>query len=434
MSMRFLLALSAIAFFASWSLLAQDRRELTSNPRFITNAPPSQLVKLTPESLRKSIVILSSRNNAYVGYNDPEIQVALPKSDNSIYATMEFSEPEVVDKKGRKVKYALERGILDFETYSDEIRLRNLSSQTGTVDFEHAVGTVRIIYPLSLRTIEVKRGKKSTNPAVRFDGPFVIYDQAMIAVPSPASFSKIVPVRAFDQKGRQLQKHDSESFESDGEHDYRTVAFWGEVASVKLDLVDAWSTLDVSYDAFPSPKLPAGREGTARPAPVALAGNRVKISILEEFASEGSAEAVGGVAERLERAGYREANAESFVMSAIRDDVETVKLFLEAGLDVDAKDPTDNVTALHRAASFGNWPVARMLLSKGADPDAKDGNGSSALLQAASHCEAVDVVRSMLKAGADVNAKARGGATPLMMAQVSKCSEIEAMLKKKGAK
>ncbi len=55
-------------------------------------------------------------------------------------------------------------------------------------------------------------------------------------------------------------------------------------------------------------------------------------------------------------------------------DQDMVRLLLEFGADLTARDP-GGATPLHHAAYFGHPQVAQELLASGADPEAKDGAG-----------------------------------------------------------
>jgi ribosomal protein S18 acetylase RimI-like enzyme len=73
---------------------------------------------------------------------------------------------------------------------------------------------------------------------------------------------------------------------------------------------------------------------------------------------------------------------------------ELVKLLLDAGADIEAKDKY-GYTALIRAASNGYTEVVKLLLDAGADIEAKKENGDTALIRAASngHTEVVKLLK-----------------------------------------
>jgi ankyrin repeat protein len=60
------------------------------------------------------------------------------------------------------------------------------------------------------------------------------------------------------------------------------------------------------------------------------------------------------------------------------DMIETIKLLLAAGLDINAAESTGR-TALHGAALQGFDPVVQFLVEKGASLDVKDRNGRTPL-------------------------------------------------------
>ena len=53
---------------------------------------------------------------------------------------------------------------------------------------------------------------------------------------------------------------DAEAGQDSGKH--TTHVFKGKVAQARLDVVDEWAEVDLSYDLPPSPKLPAADAGT----------------------------------------------------------------------------------------------------------------------------------------------------------------------------
>lgn len=127
---------------------------------------------------------------------------------------------------------------------------------------------------------------------------------------------------------------------------------------------------------------------------------------------------------------------------AISDgNLDAVKLFLKTGMKPDAHPEDGQHPMLFAAMLCGNDPeekhrsaILEALVAAGGSVKAKDMNNSTPLLWAVQTGCAPSAIRALLKAGADPNAKAKGGATPLMFAEIFHRTEIEAMLKKAGAK
>ncbi|MGB3267126.1 MAG: ankyrin repeat domain-containing protein [Microcoleus sp.] len=90
-----------------------------------------------------------------------------------------------------------------------------------------------------------------------------------------------------------------------------------------------------------------------------------------------------------------------------RGDIETVKLLIDRGADVNAPDPYDNTTILMRIV--------------------QPNTGISGLLKP-------ELVKLFLSKGADVNARNKNGKTALTIAEKSSTPEIVKLLKQHGAK
>ncbi len=75
------------------------------------------------------------------------------------------------------------------------------------------------------------------------------------------------------------------------------------------------------------------------------------------------------------------ASGTNAVMWAAQWDDEMLKLLLEKGADIKARDKT-GATALILAAGEGNDHAVKLLLKKGADADARDNEGLTALMRA----------------------------------------------------
>jgi hypothetical protein len=120
---------------------------------------------------------------------------------------------------------------------------------------------------------------------------------------------------------------------------------------------------------------------------------------------------------------------EEFVERAHMGNKTVVKLFLDAGMAVDARDKRGQ-TALITAA--GPWPgyadVICLLIGAGADVNAKDFDGKTALFNSAGMVNS-RIMELLLKKGADVNAQTANGWTPLMIAaQAGQANTVKVLL------
>jgi ankyrin repeat protein len=101
--------------------------------------------------------------------------------------------------------------------------------------------------------------------------------------------------------------------------------------------------------------------------------------------------------------------------------VKTVKLLLDSGADIEARDKYRG-PPLVNAAGYAQTDVVRYLLDRGANLNARDKGGSTALISASCECavatmnDAYEVVEVLLDKGSDVNAHSNDGTTALMNA------------------
>jgi ankyrin repeat protein len=115
---------------------------------------------------------------------------------------------------------------------------------------------------------------------------------------------------------------------------------------------------------------------------------------------------------------------------------EIVELLIAKGADVNAKDYRVRRTPLHSAAAHGHKEVAKLLIINGADVNAKGLNplietqSGTPLHQAARNGQK-EVIELLITSGADVNAKTKNGFTPL---DVSSESGTAGYLREQGAK
>jgi len=120
-----------------------------------------------------------------------------------------------------------------------------------------------------------------------------------------------------------------------------------------------------------------------------------------------------------------------FLDAVKRGDLVVVKLFLQAGMSVNAA-PSKGVTALLGAASYGHLSVVRYLVGQGADVNAKDDIGWTALHFAAREGQ-LEVVRYLVEHGAAVNATTNHGDTALHFAAGRGQLEVVRYLVEHGA-
>lgn len=90
---------------------------------------------------------------------------------------------------------------------------------------------------------------------------------------------------------------------------------------------------------------------------------------------------------------------EKFAFYGFCGGIDILQLFLNAGMNVNAKEKNSGRTALHNAASEGNVEEVRFLLNNGADINAKNKANHTPLYLAACQPE---TVRILLERGADV--------------------------------
>ena len=125
-------------------------------------------------------------------------------------------------------------------------------------------------------------------------------------------------------------------------------------------------------------------------------------------------------------------NRDLLLWAAENGDGAVVKLLLEKGADLEAKDDYGR-TLLWWAAEYGYEVVVKLLLEKGADLETKDNHDQTPLWWAAQHGHEA-VVKLLLKSGADLEAKDKKyGRTPLWRAAEYGREAVVKLLLEKGA-
>jgi hypothetical protein len=126
-----------------------------------------------------------------------------------------------------------------------------------------------------------------------------------------------------------------------------------------------------------------------------------------------------------------EHSAGDLVEAAHRGDGHAVHRLVEAGVDLDARDPM-GYTALHWAGIRGHWRIFAELIAAGAPVDAIGGDGGTPLHWTCHH-DRPEMVGLLLDAGADVHVRNRWGRTPLHVAARRNCMAVAETLLDVGA-
>ena len=415
------------------------RAELLGDIRVVEAAVEPEFVDLTAEQLKEQLEVVSSRCYAVFGFNNPEVQIHLPRFDNSIYASVEFSSPRLLDADGNEVRYELERGIYDHDTHADEIRFAPADGGP-TVAFARAEGSITLRYPIRMRTVAIAQG--SSAPAgltVTIDGPFVSWSDPEEILPEAASFTPVEQFRAVDASGRRLEQNSWKGFSMSGGVSFDTYAFWGEVAEVRIDVVEEWAELDISYSLPSTDPLPAARAGTApesspeiAPTPGGTVDNRVAGPDRHQGEETAANISKDQALAELQELGFRRFDANSFILAATRGKADALSLFIAAGMPVDSQ--SGGRTALMSAAMMGHVEAGKALIDAGADVNQPDSTGSPPLSRLVMQCGATELVRAFIDAGADLDVKLPGGTTLRQMAELGGCTENAKALKTAGAK
>ncbi|HFE39552.1 MAG TPA: ankyrin repeat domain-containing protein [Gammaproteobacteria bacterium] len=114
-------------------------------------------------------------------------------------------------------------------------------------------------------------------------------------------------------------------------------------------------------------------------------------------------------------------------------DLESVKLLVEKGATVDARD-SNGWTPMMRAAQKGHVEVVEYLIDKGADVNATTENGWTALMWAALR-EKVGVVKYLIGVkGIDLNHQSEDGRSAIMISITENNNDVYILLQDAGAR
>ena len=106
---------------------------------------------------------------------------------------------------------------------------------------------------------------------------------------------------------------------------------------------------------------------------------------------------------------------------------------IEAGQDVEAKDPGAGATALHYAVMKGEMPLVALLVQRGADVNSRTKSGTTPLHTAVLY-RRTEIAEYLIQKGADINAKSPSGATPLGLAIAANYHTLAMMLRSHGGR
>src|ERR1035437_10273980 len=122
--------------------------------------------------------------------------------------------------------------------------------------------------------------------------------------------------------------------------------------------------------------------------------------------------------------------ADELIQAIRNNDLASLKARLAKGAQVNTRDQRGSTLLMH-AAAFGSPEAVKLLLESGADVNAKNDLEATALILGAGYPEKV---RMLVEKGADVNAHSKLGRTPLMIAAgCDGCSATVKVLLDKGA-
>jgi len=98
--------------------------------------------------------------------------------------------------------------------------------------------------------------------------------------------------------------------------------------------------------------------------------------------------------------------------AAATGNLEAIRKHIEAGDDLNVRDPEGGACPLSTAALFGQTEAALALIDAGADIECRGDDGATPLHVAAFFCRE-EIVRALVEKGADMTVKNSYGSTPL---------------------
>ena len=186
-------------------------------------------------------------------------------------------------------------------------------------------------------------------------------------------------------------------------------------------ITELWNSIEI--DAYFTDLMIDDRGGTRQGFPPKVASEIFALSMAHVNIRDGKKKVSAGVnpwesveSEKkfaVEQQGYA-FSPRGFVQSAEKGDRKTVLLFLDSGVDINARDE-HGWTPLMISTFNGREEVAMLLIQHGADVNAKDTAGYGPLHWAAFNGFS-EVVKLLVDRRASVNALSKHGLTPLLQA------------------
>lgn len=116
------------------------------------------------------------------------------------------------------------------------------------------------------------------------------------------------------------------------------------------------------------------------------------------------------------------------------NNLEVVRQHIEAGTDINVKEPFSGSTPIITATTFGKTEIAKLLIDSGVDLSIANNDGSTPLHSAAFFCR-LEIVQLLLDANADKSLRNKFGATPreIVMGPFSEIKPVYEMLEQQLA-
>jgi hypothetical protein len=140
-----------------------------------------------------------------------------------------------------------------------------------------------------------------------------------------------------------------------------------------------------------------------------ITGHLVRIFMLISILSINACADKNGATEKGDKAAKPKVDIH---MAALTGDLKAIQQHINAGSDLNAKEPSLGSTPLITASVFGHTEVAKALINAGADLNIQNNPGSTALHSAAFLCYS-DIVEMLLLGGAKKDVKNIYGMTAI---------------------